>query len=81
MTTQTILAEVHTEREYQTEKWGTDNDAFNTPFHWNAYINQYASRHLIGTPLDETDPVLFRVDMIKVAALAVAAVEALDRNT
>lgn len=80
MTIETILNEVAVERAYQNQRWGTAIDDVNTPFHWNAYINQYASRNLIGNPNSFTDLEAFRVDMLKVAALAVAAIEAIDRN-
>lgn len=74
----TIYTEIQQERAYQTQRWGTDNDKLNTPFHWASYISQYATRNLIGNPAAFPDEDAFRVDMIKVAALAVAAVESLD---
>lgn len=81
MTTQEVLNEVGREREYQNVKWGTTNDDLNTPYHWSAYIGAYATRNLIGAPTQQRDTEAFRNDMIKVAALAVAAVEAIDRNS
>lgn len=80
MTTDAVLAEVKAERAYQDQKWGTTTDDINTPHHWAGYVSQYATRHLIGDPRNPVDLVAFRADMVKVAALAVAAVEALDRK-
>jgi hypothetical protein len=72
------LAEVQAERDYQTGKWGTSFDDQNTPHQWMAYISSYGSRHLAGNPA-LVDRAAFREDMKKVAALAVAAMEAFDR--
>lgn len=79
MSTQTILAEIETEREYQDQKWGHAFDDENTPHEWVAYIAHYAARHLAGNPAG-VDVDKFRLDMVKVAALAVAAIEAVDRK-
>lgn len=73
---QQIFSEVEAERQHQEQKWGNDFDDRNTPYNWSAYIGRYATRNLIG----EVDPAKFRADMVKVAALAVAAIEAYERN-
>jgi hypothetical protein len=72
--------EIQAERAHQEQKWGNAFDDKNTPFNWAAYIGQYATRNLIGDP-DLVSPAKFRADMVKVAALAVAAIEAHDRKT
>lgn len=74
-----IFNEIKTEREYQIKKWGNSLDDKNTPYNWSAYISNYATKALTGDP-DGLDIIAFRVSMIKVAALAVAALEALDRK-
>lgn len=78
-----IFEEIDAERTYQREKWGdVVDDTQNTPWMWCAYIAHYATRWMAGTfiPL-ETDIVdLFRASMIKVATIAVAAVESVDRQ-
>jgi hypothetical protein len=76
---QQVLNEVDAERNTQDAKWGTAFDDRNTPYNWAAYIGQYSTRHLIGDPtkVSETE---FRADMVKVAALAVAAIESIDRR-
>lgn len=73
---QSIFAEISAEREKQEEGYGY-LDATNTPYNWSAYIGQYSTRHLIGDP-SKVDAQQFRADMVKVAALAVAAIEAID---
>ena len=79
----TIFDEIKAERQYQDKRWGHElDDRLNTPFHWVAYITQYATKWMAGTwpPFgrDTTDD--FRKMMIKVAAIAVAAIESLDRQ-
>jgi hypothetical protein len=78
-----ILEELRAERDYQVGKWGTSvDDSENTPWMWAAYIGQYATRWMVGTfmPLkpDVTDQ--FRKCMVKVATLAIAAIESVDRQ-
>lgn len=77
MTRNEIHNAIDDERNYQDAKWGaTDNQ--NTPYNWAAYIGAYTNRSLIGHPGDSVARRLaFKVDMIKVAALAVAAIELL----
>jgi hypothetical protein len=76
---QDIFSEVSAERDVQDAKWGHKFDDRNTPYNWAAYIAQYATRNLIGDPYAVSDA-KFRVDMVKVAALAVAAIESIDRS-
>ena len=76
------LAEVRAERAYQNDKWGTtSDDTRNTPFHWVAYLAKYSTGWLRGEWVFTTEATnAFRTAMIKVAAIAVAAVESLDRQ-
>lgn len=77
-----IFKEINGERTYQTGKWGvTSDDTKNDPWKWVSYIAQYSTNWLTGiftTPTASVD--LFRTSMIKVASIAVAAVESLDRQ-
>ena len=78
-----VLSEIEAEREYQSSKWGnTTDDTLNTPWMWAAYICGYATKWMAGTfsPLavDTTDT--FRACMVKVASLAIAAIESVDRQ-
>jgi hypothetical protein len=75
-----ILKEVRDERDYQDTRWGHDADDTRTPYQWAAFIVQYASRDLTGDPAN-IDHENFRSSMVKVAALAVAAIEAHERRT
>lgn len=70
-----ILNDIANEREYQKTKWG-DSDHLNNEYNYAGYIGAYANRSLIGYP--GTTPErrkAFKADMIKVAAIAVAAIE------
>lgn len=73
-----VFEEIQAERTYQTLKWGTAMDDRNTPYNWAAYIGQYSTRNLVGDPA-AVGAAKFRADMVKVAAMAVAAIEAIDR--
>jgi hypothetical protein len=78
-----IMTEINAERERQVELWGNDSDdSRNTPFHYVSYIASYATKWMAGTwaPFRVTQVDAFRTAMIKVAALAISAVESLDRQ-
>lgn len=67
-----IHDEIEAERERQAEKWGgDDHDDFHEPAMWIALIAKHSGRAMNGD---------FREQMIRVAALAVAAVEVCDRH-
>lgn len=59
------------ERLYQDQKWGQENDNKNSPNDWIAYITAYAGK-AYSFPFNEAQ---FRQYLVKVAALAVAALE------
>ncbi len=66
------------ERERQRGLWGA-TDHLNTEYHWGAYINAYVSRSLIGHPGEnEARRTAFKADMVKVAALALAAYDSIE---
>jgi hypothetical protein len=78
-----IFQEIRAEREYQERRWGNGaDDTLNTPWMWSAYIAQYATRWMAGTflPLGRDVTDAFRACMVKVACLAVAAIESVDRQ-
>jgi len=80
----TIFEEISEEREYQDMKWGgpVHDDTSNTLNDWRTLITNYATRNYDNgyiLKVDVPDSGAFRTDMIKVAALAVAAIEATDR--
>jgi hypothetical protein len=77
----TVYDEIKAERDYQVERWGTKADTeLNTPNDFVSYIAHYATRWLDGTfePYRAETADAYRTSMVKVATLAVAAVEALD---
>jgi hypothetical protein len=71
-----IFDQIEAEREYQDGKWGTEFDKKNTINDWLTYINIYGSRACeMGRPKKEQ-----RKFLVKVASLAVAALERFDEN-
>lgn len=78
-----VLDEIAAERRHQDQKWGHRiDDNVNTPWHWGTYLSQYATKWQIGSfaPLNHRLVEDFRRRMIQVAAIAIAAVESLDRQ-
>lgn len=73
MTREQFLLRIVTERNYQTDRWGDDFDDKNTVNDWANFISRYANYATTG----ERD---FHDAMVKVAAIALAAVEAYNRN-
>jgi hypothetical protein len=71
-----IFVEISNERDYQDGKWGKENDDRNTPNDWIAYITAWTGKAYKYPSCKDN----FRKNMVKVAAIAVAAVEACDRN-
>lgn len=73
-----ILEAIKTEREYQDTKWGTTFDDKNTLNDWAAYIGIYTAK---ATDMGNAHfPEMQRKALLKVATLAVAALETMDRN-
>ena len=76
-----IVVELKKELEYANNLWGTAFDDKNTANDWAAYIGIYAGR---AVEMDRTtslfNPIRFRKDMLKVAGLAISAVQTLDRQ-
>lgn len=72
-----IAQEFHVERTAQQAKWGDASDAQWSPGEWSALISHYATRQTVGD-LHAIDPAKFRADMVKVGALAMAAIQALE---
>lgn len=70
-----ILTNVSDERDYQDKKWGIAFDDKNTINDWGTYINHYVTN---ATRMDAGNGEQYKA-LIKVAALAVAALETLER--
>lgn len=76
-----IYSEITAERAYQDKKWGgVTNDDSKSVYDWIAFIVVYLGR-ASGAETDwGQNIVLIRPLLVKVAALAVAAIESLDRR-
>lgn len=71
----TIDEEINAERQRQDEQWGgVVNDDKNTPIHWTRFIRK--QNNFAQSASGEE----FRQRMLKIAALAIAAIEAQDRK-
>lgn len=66
-----IFDSINAERNYQDSKWGNSFDSKNTPNDWVAYISKYLGQS-VTMPFNED---VFRTQLLKVATLAVAALE------
>lgn len=84
MSLRQILDVIAAERGYQMTRWGNKaDDTLNSPNDWVAYISHHATRWFNGgfAPYDADTVAEFRKQMVKVATLAVAAIESVDRQT
>lgn len=79
-----ILKEIEEERRHQDKKWGgADHDDTHDSYAWISFIIYYLGQSTSDFVRDKGSFVFklrnFRYNMIKVAALAVAAIESCDR--
>ena len=71
-----VLAEIVGERAAQDVQWGgPGHDDKHTPSEWACILTEYVDRLPHDCPMD------YRTSFIKIAAVAVAAVESHDRKT
>ena len=71
-----ILQEIAIEREAQDAKWGgSPHDDMHSTFDWVRFIRHHTNRAVGRRKKDD-----YRKQMIRIAALAVAAIEAFDRK-
>ena len=80
-----ILNEIREERQHQDKKWGgPDHDDRHSPYAWAAfltvYLGQAVSDFVNESGRPDSQLRKFRFNMVKVAALAVAAIEVVDRK-
>lgn len=71
-----IFNDILKEREYQNRKWGVSVDDKNTINDWTSFMVNYLGKAIAMANSKEEQ----RLYLIKVAALAVAALESFDRN-
>lgn len=85
---QRVLDDIAAERDAQAAKWGEQN---HTPMEWMAILTEEVGEamkealeeHWLGIHyFDKREDVLrrYRAELIQVAAVAIAALESLDRN-
>ena len=75
--TERAVEDILQERLHQIEKWGGDShDDMHGSHDWLAFITKHTGRAVIW-PWSRD---IFRQQMIKIAALAIAAIEWCDRN-
>ena len=79
MSLNAILQEVAEERIHQNAKWGAPHDAGHSNLEWVALITKHAGMGVLDID-SEHDLLTFRRQMIRVAALAVAAIERVDKT-
>ncbi len=77
--TQAILSEVGEERARQDAEWGRDHDDGHTQSDWVALLTRHAGL-AVNDGVTTEDADRYRRQLVRVAALAVAAVESLDRK-
>lgn len=75
----TIYDELKNERDAQDAKWGHAMDDRWSLGEWAALVAGYACRPIRGD-LHAIDPAVMRADLVKAAATAIAAIEAIDRK-
>lgn len=74
-----VINEIQAERNAQLSKWGHASDDQWLPAEWSALLAHYATRSAVGD-LRTVDILKFRADLVKLGALSVAAIEAIDRK-
>lgn len=72
-------AEIQAERDAQLTKWGHQQDDGWSAGEWAALVGHYAARSVVND-LKTIDLAALRNDMVKVGALAMACIEAIDRK-
>lgn len=75
----TALTEISNERAAQLAKWGSASDDAWSLGEWAALVAHYATRHAVGD-MHSISAADIRSDMVKVGALALACIEAIDRK-
>lgn len=75
-----VPMEIVGERRRQDEKWGGEvHDDRHSPEDWMMIIDHYLNRVLSATRKNNSEE--YRKSLIRVAAVAIAAIEAEDRKT
>jgi hypothetical protein len=73
------INEVIYERNYQVERWGTDHDKKHSPQDWATILTVWIGKAASRTPpYAASDNEEFRKRLVQIAAICVAAMEALE---
>ena len=72
-----VLQDIHKERDRQDRKWGEQN---HNPFVWLAILGEEYGESCKAALESSVDDSIYRKELIEVAAVAIAAVESLDRQ-
>lgn len=78
-----IISDIVKEREYASSLWDRHFDKKNTLNDWVSYICQYigrAAKVTIAKEVTKRCKEEQRINLVKVAALAISAIEAFDHN-
>jgi hypothetical protein len=77
-----VYSDIKAERKKQDAEWGGPNhDNGHTMFFWVSFIVKHAGKSLSNEIFSLTKLNLFRYQMVRVAALAVAAIAWADRKS
>ena len=84
-TIERAFEDIRAERDYQDVKWGgpAHDDAHTSGYDWIAFITVYAGKGALAFGAEDTNDRalrVFRTMMVKVGALAVAAIQWVDRK-
>lgn len=76
-----FLQDMVWERQRQEELgFGQEFDDQNSEWEWSVYLTRLATRSLVKTPSASTDIEIYKRDLVKVAATAMAAYESICRK-
>lgn len=75
-----IYEDIKAERKKQDQKWGQDHDDQLGPWDWTSILTSEIGEAIKVSDINVQDREQYRNQMIKIAATAVASLEALDRN-
>lgn len=81
----TAIDEIIHERHYQNARWGTDHDCAHTMQDWISILTVWLGKAASQAPPytvadDKSNRAAFRKRLVQLAAISVAAIEALDQD-
>lgn len=77
-----VFSDIRYERERQDAQWGgPEHDDEHDPKDWLHFIDKQTIAGVFDVELGEQEPGSYRMRLVKIAALAVAAIESHDRKS